>query len=246
LLKLALRHPQSPAYTYWSNGEVNLGDRWDVHGQPRLPLDATISGIEHNNSLVILKSIDEDSVFGPLIRQIQNRILDLIAPRIRNDVTTGRGTLLLASPGRVTSFHFDADVNFLFQIAGNKLFAVFDRGPGRALRDEELERYFMGDPNGAQYDPSREKCSTVYQLRAGSGVHVPILTAHWARNLDLPSVALSVNFDLRSMMSVGRIYRLNGRLRKLGLRPVPPGSSRWRDAAKIAAMEVLSVRSHSH
>jgi hypothetical protein len=65
------------------------------------------------------------------------------------------------------------------------------------------------------------------------------MSGHWAKNLDSPSVALSINFDLRSVTSAGRVYRFNGRLRKFGLHPVPPGISGWRDNVKTTALDLL-------
>jgi hypothetical protein len=108
--------------------------------------------------------------------------------------------------------------------------------------DEELENYFLGDPSGAIFKPERQADAKCYELRAGRGVHVPCMAAHWAQNLDSPSVALSINFDLRSIASVGRLYRLNGRLRRLGLIPTPPGRSKWRDISKQAALEPARFR----
>ena len=104
-------------------------------------------------------------------------------------------------------------VNFLFQIHGAKTFSVTDSHQHAAVSHEELEQYFMGDLNTVHYDEDRRRRSTVYELDAGFGVHVPCLTPHWAQNHEAPSVALSINFDLRSMDSVRRIYRLNARLR---------------------------------
>jgi len=131
-----------------------------------------------------------------------------------DDIIVGRGTLLIASPGRITAYRVDADVNFLFQIHGAKTFSVTDSHQHEAVSHEELD--------------------------AGFGVHVPCLTPHWAQNHEAPSVALSINFDLRSMDSVRRIYRLNARLRSWGLKPQPPCASSWRDHAKLTALDVLS------
>ncbi len=65
------------------------------------------------------------------------------------------------------------------------------------------------------------------------------MSGHWAKNLDTPSVALSINWDLRSVSSAGRVYRFNGRLRRMGLNPVPPGVSHWRDNVKTTALALL-------
>jgi len=130
-------------------------------------------------------------------------------------------------------------VNFLFQVRGDKLFRVFDPDDRSILPHEELENYFLGDMNGAIFEPDRETDAKSYDLRAGRGVHVPCMSGHWARNLGSPSVALSINWDLRSVTSTGRVYRFNGRLRRLGLKPVPPGVSHWRDNVKTTTLDLI-------
>ena len=240
LLELAARQPQGAAYAYWSNGPVDVADGWDSAQGPRYSLQDTLLGIRSNNSLAMLKHVEQDTVLGPFVRQIQHMVLDLAGAQMRDDALCARGTLLIASPWRITSYHIDSDVNFLFQICGDKLFRVFDQTDRTIISHEELENYFLGDPNGAVYKPERQAQAKCYELRAGRGVHVPCMGAHWAKNLGAPSVALSINFDLRSITSVGRIYRLNGRLRKLGLHPVPPGMSRWRDNLKTTALRLCN------
>jgi hypothetical protein len=61
------------------------------------------------------------------------------------------------------------------------------------------------------------------------------MAPHWAQNCDNVSIALSVNFDLRSIKRLGQIYKLNHRLRGFGLRPTPPGGSVWIDHLKLAS-----------
>ena len=64
---------------------------------------------------------------------------------------------------------------------------------------------------------------------------MPLFAPHWARNHDNISVAVAIMFDLRSAVDLGRIYRMNKVLRKLGAAPTPPGISPWRDSLKLAA-----------
>jgi hypothetical protein len=236
MLQLARRHPASPAYSYWSNGNVDIADGWNAGEEHRYTLAETVAGIESNDSLVMLKHIEGDGVLGPRIRELLHSILGLVGARMSEDVTVARGTLLIASPHRTTSYHIDSDVNFLLQISGDKVFTVFDRTVTAA---EELERYYLGDPSGAVFKPAAQSDGKRYELRAGCGVHVPCMAAHWARALDSPSIALSLNFDLRSVANLGRLYRLNGRMRRHGIRPVAPGVSKWRDQLKMTLIDGL-------
>jgi hypothetical protein len=57
-------------------------------------------------------------------------------------------------------------------------------------------------------------------------------------------VALSVNYELRSVHRLEKLHRFNHRLRKLGLDPTIPAVSGWRDRIKLAAEDgVSAVRS---
>jgi hypothetical protein len=241
LLELAARRPAEPQYAYWSNGRVGVAHRWDANVAPRRALTDTVAHIADNDSLVLLKHVERDAVFGPSIRQICEQVIELSGVRMRADVLEARGTLLIASPGRLTSYHLDADVNFLFQVAGDKWLSVFDQEDRTLTSHEELERYYDGDPNGAVFKESRQPEAQLYDLRPGLGVHIPSMAPHWAQNRERPSVALSINFDLRSVSRLGRIYHFNCKLRRHGIRPRPPGASAWRDSLKLAALSGLAA-----
>lgn len=239
LRELAQRLPPQPAYAYWSNGKVNVGHRWDAKVAPRRSLPETLAGIEDNDSLVMLKHLETDGVLGPAVREICERVIELAGERMRGDVIVGRGTVLIASPGRLTSYHLDSDTNFLFQIAGDKVLSVFDQTDRTLTPHEELECYYDGDPNGARFKDERQREGRAYELGPGLGVHIPSMAPHWAQNCTQASIALSINFDLRSVQRLGRIYHFNCKLRRHGFHPSPPGASALQDAFKLAALRGL-------
>ena len=107
-------------------------------------------------------------------------------------------------------------MNYLFQVAGDKFFAVFDQTDRTLVTDEELECFFNGDLSAARFKPDREADATNYDLKAGFGVHVPWLAPHWARNGGQVSVAVSCNFDLAPLQRLSAIYKTNHRLRSMG------------------------------
>ena len=149
----------------------------------------------------------------------------------------GRTTILIASPHRTTAYHIDSDVNYLFQVAGDKFFAVFDQTDRTLVTDEELECFFNGDLSAAHFKPDREAEATTYDLKAGFGVHVPWLAPHWARNGGQVSIAVSCNFDLAPLQRLSAIYKTNHRLRSIGLRPRSPRDRSWRDGAKVFGVQ---------
>jgi hypothetical protein len=241
LVEYSGRLPKNPDLAYWSNGKVSVDDRWEANAGPRYSLQETIANIADNNSLVMLKRLELDPTFGPLLHEIMATVTGLSGPAMRDDVIIGRGTLLIASPRRITSYHIDSDTNFLFQITGNKLISVFDQTDRSLISDVELERYYTGDMNGAKFKESRKHEGTTYDLKASLGIHIPCMAPHWAQNADNVSIALSINFDLFSIDRLAHVYKLNSRLRRLGLDPKPPGQSKLRDRVKYASAKGLEV-----
>lgn len=240
LIELARRRPCTAQYAYWSRGSVNVRDRWETNEARSRSLDEAIGGIAQNDSLVMLKRVEQDAVLGPVLKQLFSEIMGAVGSKMSEDVIIGRGTILIASPHRITAYHLDADVNFLFQVKGDKQFNVFDQTNRAVISEEELERYFCGDPNGAQFNETRQAAARAYSLGAGMGVHIPSTAPHWARNSADVSVALSVNFDLKSIMRLGQVYRMNAKLRRLGMRPTAPGYGVWRDEVKRFTLASLS------
>lgn len=241
LAALAQRRAAISEYAYWSNGPVDVSDRWEKGSAARYSLAETLANIANNNSLVMLRRLDQDDIFGPFIRAILERVVDMAGPQMREDLIVGRGTILIASPHRLTAYHIDSDINFLFQVTGNKQISVFDQTNKAVISDEELERYYAGDQNGAQFEERKQANAKTYDFYAGCGVHIPCMAPHWAKNSDNVSIALSLNFDLKSIARLSRVYQVNHALRRLGARPVPPGTSAWRDRVKLGAHSGLVV-----
>lgn len=234
LIELADRMPDHRE-TYWANGRSKVASGWNGDVSKRYSLRDTIANIAENDSMVILKHTEQDPVYASALQGFLTRTIDLCGERMRADATVGEALILISSPNRITPYHFDAETNFLVQVRGSKVFYVFDRAKGTVVSDQELEAYFAGNISSAVYQPHLQTQSTAYDLHAGWGVHVPTATPHWVQNKDNVSVAISINYELRSVYSLARLHRMNGRLRKLGLRPATPGLHPWRDRLKLAA-----------
>jgi hypothetical protein len=237
LIELAKR--TTAIQNYWSNGPVSVADSRAAKTERFMSLSDTLRNIEMNDSLVVLKGIEQDGMYRPTLDRLFENIGDMCGPHFRQDVEHSRGTLLIASPRRITSYHIDADSNFLLQIRGGKAINVFEMPDRRLLPASQIERFFSGDLNGAVFSPPCQNEAKRYSLRGGWGVHIPPLTPHWAQVQDRVSIALSVNFDLHSVRRIRSVYRINHRLRRLGLSPREPGISQWRDDLKLGVKEIV-------
>ena len=236
-MELARRLPPDPKAAYWSNGSVDVADGWSKGYRARYALDETIANIADNNSLVLLRHAEHDAAYGPVFRDLFARLIELSGPQMRDDVIMGRATILINSPRRVTSYHIDAEVNFLVHIAGHKRIHVFPHDDPAIVTEVELERFHSGNANGAVYKPESQGTATTYDLTPGTGIHVPVYAPHWVQNGDDVSISISVNFDLRSVKRQAAIYRFNSWLRRAGLTPAAPGHSALHDRLKLAAAQ---------
>jgi hypothetical protein len=230
-----------PDPAYYSTAKSAVGDGWKRLGDRRPSLDRTLATLTETNSLVLLKHCEKDRQWGELFRELMREVVEQAGDALGADLDIGRTTIVISSPRRVTSYHIDAEVNFLLQVRGHKLLHVFDPNDRTILSEAELEAFYGGDYDGAHYRAERESDARIYQLEPGSGVHMPLHAPHWAQNLDDVSVGVSLNFNLRSGSRLAKLYKVNNRLRKAGLVPIPPGVSPWRDRVKLAAFASLKA-----
>jgi hypothetical protein len=229
-----------PDPAYFSTVESAVGDGWKNVGDRRRSLQETLETMETSNSLVLLRHCEKDPVLGPTFRRIMADVIDHVGANLGDDVEAGRATLVISSPGRVTSYHIDAEVNYLLQIQGEKLLHAFDPNDKTILGDSELEAFYSGDPDGARYKSERQDRAQIYALQPGKGVHLPLHAPHWAQNGAGVSVGLSINFNLRSSARSATVYKVNRRLRKAGFAPAAPGVSALQDELKLAAFRGVS------
>lgn len=234
LVELAKRPSQYGAY--WSNGTAKVTDGWHAK-RPRLSLVDTIANIGENNSLVILKKVANDPVYGPLFQELVKRVIELSGEQMRQEVVVGDASIVISSPNRVTSYHMDADCNFLMQAVGSKTLWIYDHNDRVLVPHAAREDFYAGDLNSITYPEDRQDRGTAYELHAGKGVHIPVFAPHWARNHDNISLAVAIIFRLRSVINEAKVYRVNRVLRRAGLAPTPPGHSECRDRLKRAAAD---------
>jgi hypothetical protein len=204
-------------------------------------LSNTIRTIDEAGTWLKLSSLDEvDSRYARLMRQILLEIEELTGIALTNEINWSGLTVFVASPGIVTPYHIDHESNFLFQVRGEKDVCLFDQEDRSILSDEEIERFYSANPEAANYRGELQRKGNIYHLTPGVAVHHPPLAPHWVKNDDDVSVSVSIGFSLRSLEYRARVYQANYCLRRMGLRPHPPGKSRFADSLKSATLRALS------
>ena len=226
---------------YYEVGAGEVGDGWRGERSDRPSLRETMEGLERTNALIIMKDVGGDPALGPIVTELVAEIYDAVGRQLSADVEASRATLIIGSPYRVTPYHFDGETNYLFQLRGTKDLSVFDQRDRSVVTDQELEGFYAGNLSAAMYRPEQQGRATEFHFAAGSGVHIPLHAPHWVRNLVDVSVALSVNFTLRSTHRSAQLYAFNHLMRKSGIEPSPPGLVGWKDRIKSAAARGFSL-----
>jgi len=240
LANLAATLPPNIVEYNAGNIPVNLPDQ-DQTPYTGLSAEETVRRIEECKSWMVLKRAEADPECLDVLNQCLDEIQALSEP-IEPGMCEREAAIFVTSPGSVTPYHMDKEINFLLQIRGSKTISVFCASDREVLSEVELERHFTGAAirrNMVFHERYQER-ATVFELKAGYGIHIPTTDPHWIQNGDAVSVSFSNGFKTSASVRRGMIYNLNGRLRKVGLHPAPYGKDALRDTMKLQALRAFN------
>jgi Cupin-like domain len=224
-----------PADLYYDAGTIDVNQRWDRTPRPEFSVGDAIQRIEHCGAWIVLKRADKNEEYAAVLKECMAELQEFTGLNLERVMKVQEVILFITSPKRITTYHIDRECSLLLQIQGDKQISIFDRNDREVLSEEEIERFWSVDHNAPRYKPELQHHATVYELRPGNGVHIPVNAPHWVQNGDNISVSLNVNFQYRDTMRAN-LYRLNFVLRRMGLRPTPPGASVVKDKVKSIAV----------
>jgi hypothetical protein len=139
---------------------------------------------------------------------------------------------ILTSPKGVVPAHFDRHHNLLLQLEGDKKITVGTYDDPVASQ-QVVERARREAHDNLSELPPRTR---TFVLGPGDGIYIPPYAFHWAHGGSEVSVALSYGFSTPRTDRAAAVHWCNANLRRLGLRPRPPGGSEQRDRAKAYAI----------
>jgi hypothetical protein len=224
-----------PGDLYYDSGTVDVNQRWDRTPRPEFSARDAIQRIEHCGAWIVLKRADKNKEYAAVLKQCMAELQEFTGLNLDQVMKVQEVILFITSPKRITTYHIDRECSLLLQIQGAKHISIFDRNDRQVLSEEEIERFWSVDHNAPRYKPELQDHATVYELKPGNGVHIPVNAPHWVQNGENISVSLNVNFQYRDTMRAN-LYRLNYLLRKMGMRPTPPGASIAKDKVKSVAV----------
>ncbi|WDA42714.1 JmjC domain-containing protein [Erythrobacter sp. BLCC-B19] len=220
--------------------ETRVGNAVDGEGFRKVegaaPPDETIAAGGTLPQWTMLRYIEQLPAYRALLMELLGELAPVIGPATGapRDV---KGFIFISGPGTHTPFHFDAEYNILFQIAGDKIFAAYPPAPP-FLDLAQREAYHRAGENMLDWTPDFAAAGEQHLLGPGDALFVPHAAPHWVRAGDQPSVSLSVTWQCRTSRAVADALRLNPLLRRVGLPPFDPARRRSAPWVRAAAGRV--------
>jgi hypothetical protein len=195
--------------------------------------------IEEPGSWVALYNVEAI----PRYRRFLADVLDVAAPLFRSeqpDIFMITGFIFLSAPPSVTPFHIDRENNFWLQLRGRKTINVWDNDDRDVVGAEEVEKFVLfRDLGGVKLREEMRARSLELDAGPGDGMYFPTTSPHmtksdasWVKPGDGVSISIGVNFYSEVTRRRARVLGANSILRRIGLRPRPPGKSAVVDAVK--------------
>jgi hypothetical protein len=201
------------------------------------PLEA-FDRLETIQTRILLKRPEEhDPRFRELLQTLFDQITEMRGGLGGERIVRLASSILISSAATITPFHFDPEVTFFFQVAGEKVYHLYEPA---VLSEAELERFYVagivdiGQVDFAGRDPARAHS---FELVAGKGLHQPQNCPHWVQTRASRSISYAISYETDATRSLGRTRAFNHYLRRLGLRPARPGTAPRLDAGKAKAMQ---------
>ena len=223
--------------------EFNSGDIPTVVGDgPVATIDESpgeiARNIETNGAWMVLKNIELVPEYHRLLDETLDEVTPLVAGR-EGGMNLREGFIFLSAPNSTTPAHTDHEHNFLLQIRGTKQMNI-GRFPDVESEQLHVEKMFAGQRN---MDRIPEE-PIAYDLTPGDGVYVPPNAPHWVINGGEVSVSLSITFRTPVTERGAVVHSMNRRLRKLNIKPRPPGEHLATDKAKFKVHRGLKSLLH--
>jgi hypothetical protein len=225
--------------------EHHLGDLPTVlPGGEAERLDASpgevVQGVATNGSWVMLSSLARLPEYEPLLRPAGARFE--LALRARGERVVAHNLIaFIAGPHARVPVHFDRNHHALLQVAGTKTV-----GTGVFAETREQQRQL--ERGVQEHRMNADRMPDVAQeqvLTPGDALTIPAYMFHWVTGSEDVSIALTCSVATEASIRAAAVHRFNGRARRFGLRPAPPGRHPRVDRGKqrvIARQDARATR----
>ena len=146
--------------------------------QARTTVEKVFDDIESPGSWVAIYYPEDD----PLYRDLLHDALGLVASQVEPfdpGMSEFNMFIFIAAPPSVTPFHIDRENIFNLQIAGRKIWRIWQPDDRVAVPASAAEGYLVrGDPDGLRYHPDLDSRALRFDVGPGDGLHFPPACGH--------------------------------------------------------------------
>lgn len=218
-------------HAYYDHGAIPVDFQWVNLPERKLSSKEVFDNIGDCQGWMMLRHLQKDPEYNELLQQCLTEVKKLTGRKIDEDQKSQEAIIFYSSPNRNTAYHIDRECNFLMQVQGKKQMNVFDRNDRDVTPETELESFWSKDNNAGKYKAEFQDRAYVFEMRPGTGVHIPVNSPHWLRTYDEVSLSLSISYQYKDSKRK-HVYQANYYLRKMGINPTPPGRSALLDNTK--------------
>lgn len=213
-------------------GDVKVSENFENVRPNGMDVEQTFARLLERQSLVLYKNIEAD----PLYAQLLDTCLDEIQQHtegLEPGMTERVGFIFVSSPGTVTPYHLDREINLLCQVRGHKTLRLWDQNDREVVSEQELETFFAWHSlRATHFNECYQNRAMVFELQPGTAICQPSTAPHWVKNGSEISVSLSMTFRTAASNRRDTVYKANHAIRRLGLHPAPFGERVLRDSIK--------------
>jgi hypothetical protein len=170
LVELARTLPEKDVE--YNAGNLALNQDPALTPQTGLSADETIRRIEECGSWMALKYVEQD----PAYAKVLDECLDQIASHseaLSPGMSRREGFIFIGSPGAVTPYHMDPEINFLLHMRGPKTMSVFPRDDRSVLTEQEIEHFYTASKQrNMVYRDEYAAKARVFELTPGEVLHL--------------------------------------------------------------------------
>ena len=205
------------------------------HRKHGFTLDEVLRDMQHADAYVLLSHVESDPLYDKLLHTALDDIRRLSEP-VDPGMCEEAAFIFIASPGAVTPYHMDREMNFLCQVRGTKLVQLWDQGDLSILAPHEIDLLFARpDLPKPGWKPEYASKAMKFTLGPGTGVHQPLLAPHAVQNGDELSIAIALTFRSAACRRRILIHQANYELRRLGISTAAYAASPIVDSIKHSA-----------
>jgi hypothetical protein len=201
--------------------------------------------IEEPGSWVALYDVQTDPAYREFLHEVMASVNDIVSREEKfYDV---RGFAFISAPPSVTPFHIDRENNFWLNIKGRKVMSVWDHTDHSIVKAEDVEDFIVFKSlERVRLKEEMRQRSIDFDFGPGDGVYFPATTPHmtksdtgWVKPGDGVAISIGIVFYSNVTRRNAYIYAAHRLLRRLGIEPREPGTSKVGDAFKFRLGQLL-------